>query len=221
MANKNSTTAKIVRQMGPAWVILVCAFFMLVASVAMFATFPHNAVKVNATISKIEHYRDSDGKKKARTYVDYEFDGEDYHNIRLYESSDDFYVGKEITIYCDAKDPTNIASLTLKIVSYVLLGIGLILFGVGLAWTFKVVTKIKGREPIDNVLEDFGVESKTYQNGVSHPIEESPYRDEGASSGDSIYTYMSTSDTKSRIKEEKSALVEDPFGRDKKKNKEQ
>ena len=211
MARRTSTPKKVARKLVAAWVLIPGAVFMLIVGIVLFATMPRHAVKLSAEITDINYYRNSDGDLKGKVFVDYELDGTDYHHIYLNEYSSSFHEGKIITIYCNSEEPTKIASSARLIAGSVIIAIGLVLLVAGLAEVISNYSKIKVREPIDNILEDFGAD-QSYQNGVSHPLEESQHQEAPSNSSDSIYTYTSTKDKKKR-RDDSLGLIDDPFGK--------
>ena len=70
--------------------------------------FKRNAVEVNAVISEIESYRDSDGEISHNVYVSYSYNGRDYKDIELNEYGSNMYEGKEILIMIDPDSPRSL-----------------------------------------------------------------------------------------------------------------
>ncbi len=67
-----------------------------------------NAVVIEAEITDIESYRDSDGDRHHTVYVTYEYEGKEYEDIRLSEYSSSMQEGKTIEIYIDKTDATDV-----------------------------------------------------------------------------------------------------------------
>lgn len=109
--------------------MLIGGFFWLTNSLE----FKKDAVEVIAEISDIESYRDSDGDTHHKVFINYEFDGETYTDVRLSEYNSSMYVGKEITILCRADQPGRTMTTTgIYLGSGILLGMGLIFALVGI-----------------------------------------------------------------------------------------
>ncbi len=78
--------------------------------------FVSNAEEVYGVISDITSYRDSDGDRHYTAYVDYEFDGEYYHDVALSSYSSSMRVGKEVKVLVDPEDPGNPQTIMSSIV---------------------------------------------------------------------------------------------------------
>lgn len=70
--------------------------------------FKRNAVEVNAVISEIESWRDSDGEISHNVYVSYSYNGREYKDVELNEYGSNMYEGKEILIMIDPDSPRSL-----------------------------------------------------------------------------------------------------------------
>ncbi|MBR1854737.1 MAG: hypothetical protein IJ794_16595 [Lachnospiraceae bacterium] len=110
--------------------------------------FHKTAVEITATISSIERYTDSDGDVHHRVYIDYDFDGVHYGDVRLGEYSSSMYEGKQLTLLADPADPLNVQGKNSGyVVSIVLLVMGLVFAAIGLVPAIlSVLNKNKGKK---------------------------------------------------------------------------
>ncbi|MBQ9276760.1 MAG: hypothetical protein IJ226_04110 [Clostridia bacterium] len=149
-----SNTKKTLKKMTVGWVLVPAAIFVFIVAIGLICSLPKHSAKTTAIISSISTYHNSKGEKKRKVYVDYDVDGESYNHVYLNEYSSDFYEGKEITLLYNAEDPTEIATTTRQITSYVMFGFGGVLLTIGVANFAIELAKIKDREPVDTVLEN-------------------------------------------------------------------
>lgn len=71
--------------------------------------FRMNAVETQAVITEIETYRSGDDTHHS-VWVEYEYDGKEYKDIRLNVYNSGMHVGKEITILVDPKNPQKVST---------------------------------------------------------------------------------------------------------------
>lgn len=81
-----------------------------IVSLVKSVQFKKTAVNVDAVISDIEAYRDSDGDMNHRVFINYSYNGKQYEGISLGEYSSSMYEGKEIAILLDPKNPVKVAT---------------------------------------------------------------------------------------------------------------
>ena len=187
-----SNTKKTFKRTTVGWVLVPAAIFVFIVAIGLICSMPKHSAKTMAIISSISEYHNQKGEKKRKVYVDYEVDGVSYDHVYLNEYSSNFYTGKEITLIYDAENPTKIATPARQIVSYVMFGFGSVLLVIGAANFILVLAKIKDTEAVDAIMES------------GEASEEAPPEQE---------ILDLSSDKKRRGKQEKSALVEDPFGK--------
>lgn len=93
--------------------------------------YQHNADPVDAIITAIETYRDSDGDTHHTAFASYTYEGESYE-VRLNSYSADMNEGEPYTLYCTPDNPGDPVSATTEyIMGGVLLLMGIIFFLVG------------------------------------------------------------------------------------------
>lgn len=94
-------------------VILVFSIFLIVGIVFVAVgigvlysgiRFRKNAVETRAVITDIQTHRSGDDTHHS-VWVEYEYDGKVYKDVRLNEYNSGMYTGKEITILVDPKNP--------------------------------------------------------------------------------------------------------------------
>lgn len=96
-------------------------------------SFIQSAVEVTAEIVDIETYRDYDGERHHRVYVDYSLNGVTYTDMPLNEYSSDMYVGKEIVLFCNPENPgQTMSNFGIYLGGGILLFIGFVFALVGL-----------------------------------------------------------------------------------------
>lgn len=133
------------------WIIFgtIGAIFLVVG---IFICFPmlnkKDKIETTAVITKMSTYRYGKGNTRYHVQVSYKVDGEEYEsNLNGYSSS--FYEGKEIEIYYDKNNPTQIGSKSLDLIMLIFPGIGIIFIligGIGIAVKLnrkKIIKKLK------------------------------------------------------------------------------
>lgn len=86
---------------------------------------------IDATISRIETYTDSDGDTQHTVYVDYRYGGKTYKDVELSRYSSSMDEGDEITVELDPKNPEELASSPL---GSLIVGIVFTLVGCAISW---------------------------------------------------------------------------------------
>lgn len=86
---------------------LVGLLFFLIGVVWLFfgIRFTMKAEEVYGVISDVTSYRDSDGDRHYTAYVDYEFDGDYYYDVKLSSYSGSMKVGKEVKLLVNPENP--------------------------------------------------------------------------------------------------------------------
>ncbi len=85
--------------------------------------FDETAVKITGTIVNVESYRDMDGDRHHVAYVDYEYQGKKYRNIKLGTYTNGMYEGKEIDLKIDPENPGRVRTLHGNKIVTIILGI--------------------------------------------------------------------------------------------------
>jgi len=176
-----------------------------------YYSFKKNAVPVTAVISNIETYKDSDNETQYRVYIQYEYNGDTFEDTLGYWSAG-MAVGKEIQIYVNPDNPTEIKSNSVLLA--VLLSIFIIVFGgiggVGIIGEIKMsrcinrliredkyvfaeylkdeyanisVNDVRYIQPV--FVYDDGFDKKLYFSGPAHHPDKPTY-----GSGDSVRVYV-------------------------------
>lgn len=94
------------------------------------------------TITNISSHIDNDGDRNYEVYVTYNVDGKKYES-KLNGYSSSFYEGKEIEIYYDKDNPSEIGVKSLDLVFLIFPGIGLIFFIIGGTGIIIKIKRIK------------------------------------------------------------------------------
>lgn len=76
-------------------------------------------VQVEAEITAIETYRNTDGELHYRAYVSYTFEKHEYKDVLLGIYTSNMYEGKRIEVYVDADNPEHVESKTRLWVDFV------------------------------------------------------------------------------------------------------
>jgi len=128
-------------------------------------------VEVKATIRDIERFGD-----KHHVYLDYQYDGDSYEDVRYNVYSSTMYVGKEINVKVNKYNPSEIYMGNLKyIFLFAFCGFGILFGAIGgipLAIIRKKIIHLKklketGR-PIWGTIEEVGINRSVTYNGA-HP----------------------------------------------------
>ncbi len=97
---------------------LVGVIFLIVGTVLLAAgivwlshvrRFTANADVIDAVITDIERYRESDGDWHSRVYVSYEYRGNSYRDVPISQYSSMMRVGKELKLYIDPDSPYDVS----------------------------------------------------------------------------------------------------------------
>ena len=95
--------------------------------------FHKTAVEITAEITSIESYKDSDGDLHHRVYIDYDFDGVHYGDVRLGEYNSSMNEGKQVTLLVDPRDPLNVqGKASGYVVAILLMVMGAVFAAIGL-----------------------------------------------------------------------------------------
>ena len=104
--------------------------------------FRQSADRINANISRIEYYTDSDGDAHHTVYASYEYKGTAYEDVRLSEYSSTMYEGKDIVLLCDPNNPRHVKTTSGDYVSGgILTGVGVIFAAIGIVPTVLSISK--------------------------------------------------------------------------------
>lgn len=93
-------------------IFLIIGVVFLAVGIALLNSgikFRKNAVETKAVITDIQTHRSGDDVNHS-VWVEYEFDGKVYEDIRLNEYNSGMHVGKEITILVDPKNPQKVST---------------------------------------------------------------------------------------------------------------
>ena len=116
-------------------IFFIVGVIILVAGICLYINTTNkikNGDKVVARISDVSTYRDSDGDRHSTYYADYTYNGEEYQHVHLSYSSSSYYIGKEIRIYVNPDNPTDVVvSGSAKIILFLMVPMGLIFAAVG------------------------------------------------------------------------------------------
>lgn len=96
-------------------IFLIVGIGFLIGTIAYYTydkDFKSRAVEVDAIITNIEKYKDSDGDTSYRVYVSFDYAGERYKNVKLNFYYTGMEEGKTIELLCDPNNPTRISSET-------------------------------------------------------------------------------------------------------------
>lgn len=89
------------------FLFLIAGVALLIAGIIVLCSgmrFRKDAVEVSAVITNVETYGSGDDTHHS-VWVEYEYDGKTYDNVRLNEYNSGMYTGKEITVLVSPKDP--------------------------------------------------------------------------------------------------------------------
>lgn len=109
-------------------ILLVVCFFVTKSSIE----FEKKAVEITGFIVDIESYRDSDGDRHYTAFVDYQYEGREYNDVRLSYYSGSMDVGEDITLKIDPEKPGKVRAKNESMFASILLavmGIAFSLFG--------------------------------------------------------------------------------------------
>ncbi len=102
--------------------------------------FRSRAVEVDAVISNIEEYKDSDGDTTHSVSVSFDYGGKSYENVKINFYYAGMKEGKTIEILCDPDNPTKIGSTTSSVILIVALSIFAVAFsGFGIAGIVRAI----------------------------------------------------------------------------------
>ncbi len=85
--------------------------------------FDETAVEIKGTIVNIESYRDADGDRHREVFVDYEYEGKRFTNVKLNSHTNGMYEGNEIALKIDPENPGRVRTLHGNKILSILLGI--------------------------------------------------------------------------------------------------
>lgn len=100
-------------------ILLVVCFFVTKSSIA----FEKKAINITGTIVDIESYRDSDGDRHYTAYVDYEYEGQEYLDVRLSYYSSSMDVGDVISLKIDPEKPGRVKAKNESLFACIMLGV--------------------------------------------------------------------------------------------------
>ena len=110
--------------------IIVGAIFLLIGIITIGKNMNKNTIDTVGTIEYMEPYTDSNGNRSYRVYVSYCVEGQEYES-RLNGYSSSFYTGKQLEIYYNKDNPSQIGMKSLDMILWIFPGIGLILLIIG------------------------------------------------------------------------------------------
>lgn len=85
--------------------------------------FDETAVEITGTITDIESYRDSDGDRHYQVYVDYDYQGREFSDVRLGTYTSSMYEGKEITLKVDPENPRRVSTPHSNMIAGIMLAV--------------------------------------------------------------------------------------------------
>lgn len=106
-----------------------------------------NGKEIEAVISSIESYRDSDGDINHEVYVEYSVDG-NYYNNRISFYSTSMYEGKSIKIIYDLNNPNHIISKDGMTFIYIMFILPVVFLSIGLVFLIRMIKRIKLRKKL-------------------------------------------------------------------------
>lgn len=117
-------------------IFAVVGVILLISAVLTYISnrkFISEAEEISGVIETIEEYRDSDGDINHRVYVSYTYGGIQYDKVRINLYVSNMYVGKEIALYCDPKNPGRVVAKGTDIIASVIFaGMGIIFICLGI-----------------------------------------------------------------------------------------
>ncbi len=129
------------------WVFVIVGGLIMLVGVAVaiyFGIDSKNYVALDATVTDIETYRDSDGESHSRFIVSYEYEGVLYENIRTNFWTTGVGIGDTVSVQVNRENPTELESTTIQIIlPCVLFGFGMLFFLIAL---FPLLKSIKSRK---------------------------------------------------------------------------
>ncbi|MBR3824066.1 MAG: DUF3592 domain-containing protein [Lachnospiraceae bacterium] len=157
----------------------IVGVILIVSSILVFAAgkkFDETAVEITGTISYIDSYWDSDGDRHYQVYVDYDFQGHEFTDIRLGTYTSSMYEGKEITLKVDPENPGKvktphsymIAGIILAVLGVIFALIGIISAVIGIKKSAKKKELLQQGRYICAVVERVDMNYNYYVNG-RHP----------------------------------------------------
>lgn len=91
-----------------------------------------SAVEISGKISRVETYYDNGGDRHGSVYVDYEYNGVKYEDVRISSYSSSMVEGKKVTLYCNPDDPWDVRVKSMFYFAPILLsGMGIVFALVG------------------------------------------------------------------------------------------
>ena len=189
-----SNTKKMFKRTTVGWVLLPAAIFVFIVAIGLICSLPKHYARTDGFISEISSYHNQKGELKHKVFVTYEVDGELYEHVYINEYGSDWHTGKDLTILYSKDNPKEIATNVREIISFVMFGFGGLLFVLGAANFIFVFVRIKDTEAVDAIMESGEATDKTQTE-------------------QEILNLASDDNKKRRSKKEKSALVDDPFGK--------
>ena len=113
--------------------IIGCLLFLAGIIISYLSVrFHAGAVPLEAQITSIETYRDTDGEQNHQVYVSYTYENQEYQDIALRGYSPDMYEGEDITLFVDPQNPQNAKSGTdLWIDTVIFLGLVIVISLIG------------------------------------------------------------------------------------------
>ena len=118
-----------------------------IALAIYFGVDSKNYVVLDAVVTDIDSYRDSDGDSHSHFIVSYEYNGETYENIRTNFWTTGVGIGDTIEVLVKKSNPTVLASTTIKII------LPCALFGFGLIFALMAFFPLR-----KHILENRGAE---------------------------------------------------------------
>lgn len=188
-----SNTKKMFRRTTVGWVLVPAAIFVFIVAIGLICSLPKHYARTDGYICEISRYHNQKGQVKHRVYVTYDVDDELYEHVYINEYSSDWHTGKDLTILYSKDDPKSIATNVREIISFVMFGFGGLLLILGALNFIVELSKIKSTEAVDSIMES------------GEELKESPLEQEVLD--------LSSDNKKRRGKKEKSALVDNPFGK--------
>lgn len=114
----------------------IVGVILIIVSICLMASgmkFEETAVEITGTISYIEIYWDSDGDRHHQVYVDYDYQGREFTDVRLGTYSSSMYEGKEITLKVDPENPRNVKTPHSSMIAGIILAVmGLVFVLIGI-----------------------------------------------------------------------------------------
>lgn len=123
----------------------IVGVILIIASVCVTVSgmkFDEIAEEITGIIADIESYRDSDGDRHHRVYVDYSYEGREYEGVKINSYTSSMYEGKEITLKVDPENPRRVSTPHSNMIAGIILAVmGVVFALIGIIPTVSGIKK--------------------------------------------------------------------------------